>query len=1030
MPGLTRAFRSGRVALVRAAAQPTLSVLPIPDLDDGSADGTAVLVGWLRAAWGNAEVAEALQYASPALAARVQAVCSSGKPSARETRRVAVSVARYLLRWESRATPFGLFAGVAVAGSGAQARAEWGTEHVAVARPGAKWMATVIERLERDPGLLVRLPVVANNTIMCRGDQLIVPYRADRHGTRTRAVEASFTLTDPVKAALAAAQVPVPFGTLVGELLAKFPTAGHGRVNRLLAELVEQHVLITSLHAPSTTTDALDHLLSQLHSVDAGHLAPIAGIVHELDAIRDELATCVSRADRDRVTSRMRAVLPDLRPHPLALDLRLDADITLPPEVAREIERAASVLVRVSRRPYGATEWGDYHQRFYERYGIGTMVPLQAVVADSGIGFPDGYPGTTRSERSPRLSDRDKELVRIAQAAVLDGRDEVVVDEELISTLESGPEQPRVPPHLEIGTRVQATSREDLESGRFRLEIVSVSRGVGVSTGRFLTVLPPDDRDALASVLAELPAADGETVVAQLSFPPLLPDSAHVARAPRVLPVVISLGEYRGDGDHDESVLTVVDLAVACDGRRLYLAAPARGHRVEAVGMHALNLKTHTPPLARFLAELSRAQCAQVTTFDWGAAAEMPFLPRLRYGHTVLAPARWRLEAADLPGRAGLRTEWDAALAAWRTRRRLPRRVHLVEDDRRLLVDLDQAGHRALLRAHLDRAGAAVLTEAASPDAFGWCDGRAHEVVMTLTASGPSLWPVLPDPTPARTLSRDQTQTPASSSVLLAALYGDPRRQDTLLAGHLPDLLQRLDSPAWWFIRFRDPQQHVRLRIALFDPEQFAATARAVSEWADEMREAGLLADLRYPTSFREMGRWGSGAAWDAAEEVFQADSRAVLAQLSQPRRPPQRALVVAHTVAIASAFLGSVRSGARWLIDRIPRAAPEPVPRAQFTEAVRLADPRDDWAALRAVPGGDAIVSAWADRDDALAAYRPLLPGPDTQGIAIDDVLTSLLHVHFVRHVAIDFPEEQACLHLARAAALAWTARPTGRTL
>ena len=102
-------------------------------------------------------------------------------------------------------------------------------------------------------------------------------------------------------------------------------------------------------------------------------------------------------------------------------------------------------------------------------------------------------------------------------------------------------------------------------------------------------------------------------------------------------------------------------------------------------------------------------------------------------------------------------------------------------------------------------------------------------------------------------------------------------------------------------------------------------------------------------------------------------------------------------------------------------------MPRAQFAEAVRLADPRGDWAALRAVPGGGAIVEAWAERDAALAAYRAHLPGPDTHGIAVDDVLGSLLHVHFVRAVAVDFPEEAVCLYLARAAALAWKARTTG---
>jgi thiopeptide-type bacteriocin biosynthesis protein len=358
----------------------------------------------------------------------------------------------------------------------------------------------------------------------------------------------------------------------------------------------------------------------------------------------------------------------------------------------------------------------------------------------------------------------------------------------------------------------------------------------------------------------------------------------------------------------------------------------------------------------------------------------------------------------------------------------MPRQVYLAEDDRRLLLDLDQAGHRTLLRQHLNRARPAVLVEAPKADAYGWCDGRAHEVVVPLKATRPPAWPTLPPPAPARTFSPAQIQTPGVSSLLLATLYGDLRRQDTLLTQHLPDLLNRLGGPPWWFIRFRDPHQHLRVRIALPDLDAFAETARTVSTWADELRAAGLLSDLRFPTSYREMGRWGSGAAWDAAEEVFRADSRAIVAQLSQPQRPHQRVLVAAHSVAIATAFLGSAEAGMRWLIDYIPPTAPAPVQRPRFTETVRLADPSNDWAALRDVPGGQAIVEAWADRDTALAAYRPHLPGRDTQGIALDDVLSSLLHVHFVRHVAVDFPEEEICLYLTRAAALAWTARATRR--
>ena len=71
-------------------------------------------------------------------------------------------------------------------------------------------------------------------------------------------------------------------------------------------------------------------------------------------------------------------------------------------------------------------------------------------------------------------------------------------------------------------------------------------------------------------------------------------------------------------------------------------------------------------------------------------------------------------------------------------------------------------------------------------------------------------------------------------------------------------------------------------------------------------------------------------------------------------------------------------------------------------------------------------IAGAWLDRDQAIAAYRGCLPGPDACGIDADDVLSSLIHVNYVRACGIDLPDEAECMYLARAAALAWTARTT----
>jgi len=254
----------------------------------------------------------------------------------------------------------------------------------------------------------------------------------------------------------------------------------------------------------------------------------------------------------------------------------------------------------------------------------------------------------------------------------------------------------------------------------------------------------------------------------------------------RVLPAVVSLAEHRNAASAD--VLTASDLAVGCDSHRLYLTA--LGKLVEAWGMHALNLRKHTPPLARFLAELSRAQCAQVTDFDWGAASTLPFLPQLRSGRVGLATARWRLAATDLPVRSADWEAWDTALAAWQVRRRLPRTVHLVDGDWRLPLNLDEAGHRVLLREHLNTRPHAVLDEAPAEDAAGWYEGRAHEVVVPLTAWQPQNRTRPPRPSPQRIVSpREYGQSPGTSRLLFAMLYGDVHRQDTVLAEYVPALL-------------------------------------------------------------------------------------------------------------------------------------------------------------------------------------------------------------------------------------------------
>jgi hypothetical protein len=136
-------------ALVRAATQTSsLDIPPWPDLTGGTEEHVAAWCRWLQQVWASDGFAASVEVASPTLAHRVWEVCEGRRVRAREVRRAVLSVIRYLQRATSRATPFGLFAGVAPVRLGSAPMVWFGADHHAVARVDAEWLDGVITRLE------------------------------------------------------------------------------------------------------------------------------------------------------------------------------------------------------------------------------------------------------------------------------------------------------------------------------------------------------------------------------------------------------------------------------------------------------------------------------------------------------------------------------------------------------------------------------------------------------------------------------------------------------------------------------------------------------------------------------------------------------------------------------------------------------------------------------------------------------------------------------------------------------------------
>ncbi|MDH6114793.1 thiopeptide-type bacteriocin biosynthesis protein [Kitasatospora sp. MAP12-15] len=1002
--------------LLRAAVRPVDSSGMTPGLDD---------LARVREAAADPLFAEAIALASPSLSHTLDSVAAERSLPAKDLRRAARAVARYRLRMSGRATPFGLMAGVAAAGFAADPELRWGTEHAKAVRVDMGWLSGVVGRLELDPAVLAVLRVTANDLCTVRGDRLVLPFvPAQGEQTQSGLQEVSLRHTEAVRLALRLAATPLGWVDLLKQLGAAYPGAETAAIERMLAELVRRDVLLTELRPPMDDRDPLAHVLALLAGY-AAELPPESGhLVTELIAIQGELADYQAtapgrgRAALSAVTTRMRALYP--AEQLIQLDLGLDVAARLPESVREEVERTAEVLATLTEHRPGPRHLRDYHAEFLERYGEGRAVPLLELLnPEQGLGAPAGYrtPLSARRAASEAMDDRDRLLLALAQQAAVAGERELVLDAELVAALGAAGQTPAEeagpPPSFDLLAEVLADSVEAMAGGEFRLVLAGSSGVAGATAGRFGHLLGAA-AERFGAVLRSVPTRNPQAVRAQLSFQAVRGKVANVAKVPRWLDHTITVSAFTDRaGEH---ALGLADLAVVADPQRLALISTALGGEVVPTMPSMLLTQRTAPNLARFLDEIHRSGEPQWPGWDWGAASELPFLPRVRHGRSVLAAARWRPTDPALRDPATQPADWQRRFTAWRDRMGVPEQVASVHSDHRITLDLRDPEHLDLLRHEWRNRPDAVLQELPSGGelGYGWSGGQPTEVAFALVRKAPgtaALRPVAP--------ARARTVHAPGSSWLHAKLYCSTDRHNELLSRQLPFLLGELpqDVTRWFFLRYADPDPHLRLRFhgpaAVLGGELLPRLAA----WAQRLGAQGHCGRLVLDSYEPELERYGGPAVMAQAEAAFQADSQACLEQLALIRDgglPMDRRLLVAANYADLLHRLYGDPGGAGLLLAEESRESHRAAPVALRREARQLIDPLGGWHRLAEQPGGEALLTIWERRAAAVSAYGDelrLLGATAWNGER--DIAHSLLHLHHNRLVGTDRKAERESLAL-----------------
>jgi thiopeptide-type bacteriocin biosynthesis protein len=223
--------------------------------------------------------------------------------------------------------------------------------------------------------------------------------------------------------------------------------------------------------------------------------------------------------------------------------------------------------------------------------------------------------------------------------------------------------------------------------------------------------------------------------------------------------------------------------------------------------------------------------------------------------------------------------------------RRLPRFVVLADGDNTLPVDLLNAlAVESFVQLVKDRDEAALDELFPGPHeqpAHG-PEGRfVHELIVPFVSSAAPVRPSASDaavpgpPLGLAPLPRARRSFPPGSEWLYVKLYSATATADAVLRELVGPLVrQTLGSghvDRWFFIRYHDPDPHLRLRFQgapeSLERHVWPALRAAAAAWLDD----GRIRRLALDTYEREIERYGGQDGIELAERLFHADSEAVL---------------------------------------------------------------------------------------------------------------------------------------------------------
>ncbi|MCT1525805.1 lantibiotic dehydratase [Sphingobacterium lactis] len=819
---------------------------------------------------------EALFLSSPELFKLVQKWLRANIPLSDKLRK---TLYKYTIRLGTRSTPYGLFAGVSmgtILKSDNNTHIKRTLQDKTRYRLDMQYFSLMLQYLFKDPTIRSQLKYNVNPTILQQGN--VYKFYQQQYNLQgdlkhyLRKIKSSPILDYILKVG----KGDFPYNELKDLLLMK--GANNSQANDFLDKLIENGILDSELSIEITGDDFYKTFLTKLKPLDKG-----SKYLDVFERIGSSLVSNNSLIEKHiEIENLTKGIIPNVRPKNLIQgDLLLGVEQNVISEkVVNGITKALMELLPIATQTNNE-DLEKFKEAFRERYDRQMVPLLKALDPDTGIGYgklrdyiqPDNIISDIKTVGQTPVAPKSFEAIvfdRYLQASGKSSIREMVLSETDVASLASSNSGGSLPSTLYAMGNILYDCNPDTEP------IFCLHACGGTSAANLLTRFWDLDEEIHKNIieLGKLEQEDsGNAIIAEIVH---LPEArtGNILQRPSMRKAEIAVMSKCAQ---NVTKLDLDDLYVFVRDDKLVLWSKTLDRQVIPRLTSAHNFNTGML-IYRFLADLQSQDGNLNLKINMGNLEKSSFLPRIRYKNIILSRARWHIPKVHC--RPLDHDLMKSVLHGIREEYQLPQLVLMSEGDNELLIDLSNPTSCCILFDKLCQQNVIlneyIFSDFRSPVTDG-INTYANEVILPIATEREVKEAYIP-PVDSPNVKREFT---LGSEWVYAKIYCGPNSADDLLKEIIPSIIDTLNNSSmiqkWFFIRYKDPKHHIRLRLQAKQKENFSNIVSVISNALSDSLKTQKVHNLQFDTYIREIERY-TPEHIELSEELFHWDSQDVIA--------------------------------------------------------------------------------------------------------------------------------------------------------